>query len=221
MIWKKRILIISLLSILGFAIFTGNQQDFFTSAYNQIRPQIVSSGGKTCLDKLALKNIQFKSLGNVGPGNCMIKDAVRIESFPKTKLSGPVTLNCTTSLSLANWLEEIEAKEVEHFGSYNCRKIYGTNIMSEHSFGSAVDIASINGISLRTEWKKNDANGEYLRQAGKVACKHFANALTPDYNAAHHDHFHLDNGYQRICPLSTLQRVKRAALKFATTNLKN
>ena len=52
---------------------------------------------------------------------------------------------------LANWLEEIEATEVEHFGSYNCRKIYGTNIMSEHSFGSAVDIASINGISLRTE----------------------------------------------------------------------
>ena len=90
--------------------------------------------------------------------------------------------------------------------------------MSEHSFGSAVDIASINGISLRTEWTKNSANEEYLRQAGKAACNHFANALTPDYNAAHHDHFRLDNGYQRICPLSTLQRIKRAALKFADGN---
>ena len=218
MTWKKRVSIISALSILGFAVLSENPKHFFTSSYNQIRPQIVPSGGKRCLEKLALKNIQFKSLGNVGPGNCLIKDAVRIESFSSTKLSGPVTLNCTTGLSLANWLEEIEATELEHFGSYNCRKIYGTNIMSEHSFGSAVDIASINGISLRTEWTKNSANGEYLRQAGKAACNHFANALTPDYDAAHHDHIHLDNGYQRICPLSTLQRVKRAALKFAAGN---
>ena len=90
--------------------------------------------------------------------------------------------------------------------------------MSEHSFGSAVDFASIDGISPRTEWTKNSANEEYLRQAAKAACNHFAKALTPDYNAAHHDHFRLDNGYQRICPLSTLQRIKRAALKFAAGN---
>ena len=154
MTWKKRVLIISALYILGFAIFTENQQHFFTSSYNQIRPQIVPSGGKRCLEKLALKNIQFKSLGNVGPGNCLIKDAVRIESFSSTKLSGPVTLNCTTGLSLANWLEEIEATEVEHFGSYNCRKIYETNIMSEHSFGSAVDIARIKGIRLEQNGQK-------------------------------------------------------------------
>ena len=214
MTWQKRIFIMCLFSVVGLGLWTGNHPKFLTSAYNQIRPYLVRSGGQSCFEQMALKNIQFKSLGNVGPGNCMIKDAVRIENFQNTKLSGPITLNCTTSLSLANWLKEIEAREVEHLGSYNCRKIHGTNIMSEHSFGSAVDIASINGISLRTEWKKNDANGEYLRQAGKVACKHFANALTPDYNAAHHDHFHLDNGYQRICPLSINQRIKRAALKL-------
>ncbi len=69
--------------------------------------------------------------------------------------------------------------------------------MSEHSFGSAVDFASIDGISPRTEWTKNSANVEYLRQAGKTACYHFTNALILDYNATHHDHFNLDNGYQR------------------------
>jgi len=206
------------LSILGLGILIGTKNHFFTSAYNQIRPQIILSGGKACLDKLALKNIKFQSLGEVGPKNCTIKDAVKIENFPKTKLSGPITLNCKTSLSLANWLEKIEAQEMEHFGSYNCRKIQGTNIMSEHSFGSAVDIASINGISLRTDWKKNDDNGKYLRQAGKVACRYFTNVLSPDYNAAHYDHFHLDNGYQRVCPLSTLQRAKHAALKFTAGN---
>jgi hypothetical protein len=115
------------------------------------------------LEKLALKNIQFKSLGNFGPGDCLIKDTARIEMFPSTKLSGPVTLNCITGLSLANCLEEIEATEVEHIGSYNCRKIYRTYIMSEHSFGLAADIASINCISLRTEWTKNSANRRVLK----------------------------------------------------------
>ena len=218
MTWKKISLLLSLLSISTFGIFIGTKTHFFTLAYDQIRPQIMLSGGKACLDKLALKNIKFQSLGEVGPKNCTIKDAVKIENFPKTKLSRPINLNCKTSLSLANWLEEIEATEIEHFGSYNCRKIQGTNIMSEHSFGSAVDIASINGIYLRIDWKKNDDTGKYLRQAGKEACRYFANVLSPDYNAAHYDHFHLDNGYQRVCPSSQLRRIKRAALKFVANN---
>ena len=97
--------------------FLLDPQHFFKSSYNQIGPQIVPSEGKRCLEKLALKNIQFKPLGNVGPRNCLIKEAVRIESFSSTKLLWPVNLNCITGLSLANWLEEIEATEVEHFGS--------------------------------------------------------------------------------------------------------
>ena len=87
---KKRVLIISALSILGFAVFTENQQHFFTSSYNQIRPQIVPSGGKRCLEKLALKNIQFKSLGNVGPGNCLIKDAFKLKVFQLQNYQGPL-----------------------------------------------------------------------------------------------------------------------------------
>ena len=148
---------------------------------------------------MALKNIQFKSLGNVGPKNCIIKDAVRIENFPNTRLSGPVILNCTTSLSLANWLEEIEAREVEHLGSYNCRKIHGTNIMSEHSYGTAIDLSKINDASVKADWNKNTEKGKLLSNASRVACKYFSNIITPSSDAAHHDHFHFDNGYGRKC----------------------
>ena len=97
-------------------------------------------------------------------------------------------------IDIADWFEEIEAEDVQHMGSYNCRKIANTDIWSQHSFGTALDIASINGASLKKDWFTDSTKSEYLREAAFVACDYFANVLTPDYNAAHHDHFHLDHG---------------------------
>ena len=90
----------------------------------------------------------FVELQKFGKPKCIVKEPVRIENYPTTKLSDPVTLNCSTALNLANWLEEIGANEVEHFGSYNCRTIRGSSIMSQHSYGSAIVIASINRASV-------------------------------------------------------------------------
>ena len=102
------------------------------------------------------------------------------------------------------WFEEIEAKEVEHMGSYHCRKIRGsTRTWSQHSFGSAVDISHINGASLKDDWFKDNDKGRYLREAGKAACNYFPNVLTPDTNAAHHNHFHVDNGPRGILTTCT------------------
>ena len=80
-------------------------------------------------------------------------------------------------------------------GSYNCRKMRGSShFWSQPSFGSAVDISHINGASLKEDWFANNENSKYLKRAGKDACHYFSNVLTPETNAAHHDHFHLDNG---------------------------
>ena len=116
---------------------------------------------------------------------------------------------------LANWLEEIEATEVEHFGSYNCRKIYGTNIMSEHSFGSAIDIASVDGASVKDDWRKQDQNGRKIREAAKAGWRNFSNVITPDDNALHHDHLHLDNGYRSTCLPDWLNKLKKAINAFS------
>ena len=61
--------------------------------------------------------------------------------------------------------------------------------MSQHSYGNAIDISSIDGVSIKDSWQ----------EAAKVACKHFTNVLTPASNAAHHDHLHLDNGMGFPC----------------------
>ena len=157
--------------------------------------------GEACLKVLEEKKVNFSPLGNMQDKKpCGIENAVRIEGFYATKLSGPLTLSCMTALSLANWFEDIGAKQVTHMGSYNCRKIRGSSIMSQHSFGAAVDIAGINGASLKSDWQDEGEKGKYLRDAATAACDYFSNVLTPDYNASQHDHFHLDHGLRLTCP---------------------
>ena len=156
--------------------------------------------------------MSFSPLGNMKDKEpCGIENAVWIEGFSTTKLSGPLTLSCMIALSLASWFEDIGAKQVTHMGSYNCRTIRGSNIMSQHSFGAAVDIASINGASLKSDWQDEGEKGEYLRNSAKAACEYFSNVLTPDYNAAHHDHFHLDHGLRLTCPRKPKKQHYRLA----------
>ncbi len=145
----KRKLILLFASILTFCalifFFVRDEvQDFIIEQQLETRSD-AENAGLTCIQKLEKKGVEFVELQKFGQPKCIVKEPLRIENYPTTKLSGPVTLNCSTALNLANWLEEIGANEVEHFGSYNCRTIRGSSIMSQHSYGSAIDIASING----------------------------------------------------------------------------
>ena len=88
---------------------------------------------------------------------------------------------------------------VEHFGSYNCRRIYGRaeGSWSEHSTANAIDIAGFRledgrRISIVGDWRDQGSKGRFLREVRDGACKLFATVLSPDYNAAHRDHLHLD-----------------------------
>jgi|TARA_B110000971_G_C19955198_1_gene475305 hypothetical protein len=180
--------------------------------YNYSRPHLISGGGDNCLMELQLQNVQFSRLGDMKEGICLVKDAVRIEAFPTTKMSGPIVLNCKAAISTHKWFEEIKAKNVTHFGTYNCRTMRGSGVMSEHSFGTAIDIASINGISVKRHWKEKSDRGAYIRRAGRLACNHFSNSITPDHNALHHDHLHLDMGYGTSCMPQFIQRLEKLTI---------
>ena len=195
---KKLLILVAILLVgagIAFLLYQSNQKAV-EKALNRIIPYQSFTGGEACLADLEERGVKFKSLGTSAENDiCTIYDAVTIRNFPNTKMSGAVTLNCQTAIDLADWFEEIEAKEVKHMGSYNCRKVRGSShFWSQHSFGSAIDISHINGASLKEDWFKNNENSSYLKQAGKDACHYFSNVLTPETNAAHHDHFHLDNG---------------------------
>jgi hypothetical protein len=88
---------------------------------------------------------------------------------------------------------------IEHFGSYNCRRMYGRDQgnWSEHATADAVDIAGfrlVDGerVTIVRDWTKGGAKAAFLREVRDGACQLFATTLSPDYNAAHRDHLHLD-----------------------------
>ena len=63
--------------------------------------------GEARLKILEEKNVSLSPLGNMkGKEPCGIENAVRIEVFSTIELSGPLTLSCMTTLSLASWLED-------------------------------------------------------------------------------------------------------------------
>ncbi len=100
-----------------------------------------------------------------------------------------------------------EVTRVLHFGTYACRNINHreNGRRSEHATANAIDISGFvladgQQITLRGDWNGSDRRREaFLRAVRDGACEFFDVVLSPDYNAAHHDHFHFDMGRYRAC----------------------
>ena len=86
-----------------------------------------------------------------------------------------------------------------HYGSYSCRRMYGrgTGLWSEHATADAIDVAGFRlddgtRTAVARDWRGDRAKAAFLHDVRDGACRLFATTLSPDYNAAHRDHLHLD-----------------------------
>lgn len=148
-----------------------------------------------------------------GEGQCSYSDGVRFTSGGARRIDfAPAGLGvaCPVAAALAIWEWNVvqpaaerhfgtKVTSIDHFGSYSCRRIYGRDAgtWSEHSTADAVDIAGFrlgNGtrITVARDWRGDNEKAAFLREVRDGACQLFATTLSPDYNAAHADHFHLD-----------------------------
>jgi hypothetical protein len=94
--------------------------------------------------------------------------------------------------------------DVLHIGTFNCRFIGGTTTLSRHAFGDAIDIygfttASGERYTLLDHWEHDTTNpvSTPARTLYEVAQQMYTRMifniiLTPNYNAAHDNHFHVD-----------------------------
>jgi hypothetical protein len=121
-----------------------------------------------------------------------------------------VKISCPMAVSLILLEKQIiNAAAIQHFdnkvaeivtyGSYSCRRVNNapTGNFSEHATANALDIAAFrltDGriISVEKHWNTNDKRSAFLKEVRDGACRIFATTLSPDYNAAHSDHLHLD-----------------------------
>ena len=195
------IILLGILVILSEVFF-----HFPSKSFNTFRLYSLSGGSSNCLQELELYTKDFKPLGTFAEKNCKVKNAVKVTSFKNTQLSRNLILSCPTAVNLGKYFNEIDAKKITHMGTYNCRKISGLSIYSEHSYGTAIDISKIDGASVLKDWNKKSNNGKRLKDAYEVACKYFSNILTPDTNKAHRNHFHFDNGFGTKCYLKWINK---------------
>lgn len=114
---------------------------------------------------------------------------------------------CDMAHSLVDTVEDVAKYGVttlRHYGTYNCRVISGTDTLSRHAYGDAIDImgfdfADGSRVTLIDDWEHDTTSPS--TQAGRFlydAAYRWHDArlwniiLTPNYNAAHDDHFHVD-----------------------------
>ena len=181
-------------------------------AYNAVRPIFLSKGGNTCIEKLQGRGVNFTKIAEFTEGRCGIQNPVKVQQFSSTKLNSAVVLSCPTATAVDQWLTNIDAKNVKHIGTYNCRSQRRSRIMSEHSFGTAIDITEIDGARISTDWGEATKKGKLLQAAYTSACDHFVNVITPDDDALHQDHFHLDLGIGVGCKLKPAIRTVKSFL---------
>lgn len=162
-----------------------------------------------CVEVLERSAIAFTTLEPAGDGACRREDRTVLREYPLSPARPPTT--CAVSVALTLWKPDIDAAarehlgaplaRIEHLGSYSCRRKYGreTGGWSEHATGNAIDVAGFvladsKRVSVLRDWEGDGAAAEFLRAARTAACRHFGITLSPDYNTAHADHFHLDMG---------------------------
>lgn len=148
-------------------------------------------------------------------GGCQAVGAVQLRDIgtPVTNLG---SMTCGLAEAFTLWVQndlQGPAREylgariarVESMGTYACRNVNGaaTGRLSEHAHANAVDVGAFvltdgRRITVKDGWNGGD-DGEFLRAVRAAACRRFATVLSPDYNAAHHDHLHFDMGRGPFC----------------------
>lgn len=161
-----------------------------------------------CRAVLERSAVAFTVLDPAGEGDCARPDRTRLGDYPLTPDTPPVT--CPVAVALELWRRDSVAPaartilgsdiaRIEHLGAFSCRRMYGASEgrWSEHATGNAIDIAAFvledgRRISVLRDWDSGDDEALFLRTVRDGACDSFATVLSPEYNAAHADHFHLD-----------------------------
>lgn len=170
----------------------------------------------SCRAALTRSGVEFRSLPATGDGPCALRDRTQMSAAP-LRPAVP-TSTCPVAAGLQIWLNNglqtaaqthlgSRVVALEHLGTNSCRRINGsrTGPWSEHATGNAIDIQAFiladgRRISVLNDWD-NDVRGDFLEAARDSACESFTTVLSPDYNAAHADHFHLDQGtrWSSVC----------------------
>ena len=175
-----------------------------------------------CAAELTAARVRFSPVPDrVDTGTCGLTDAGVLGPDLGTvarMTPGDVTMTCETALALSVWRRQSlepaareilgsEVVQIDHFGVYACRPVNngrGSTRPSTHGRAAALDFAGVRlrdgrRITVAADWNGGEAEARFLRRIRDDACRIFGTTLSPDYNAVHHDHLHLEAGRPGLC----------------------
>jgi hypothetical protein len=145
-----------------------------------------------------------------GPGECAVRDVVRLEAIllpdgSRVSVTPPATLRCSMAEEIVRWVREDVTVAVQSFGaplrsiddyaSYHCRgrnNIVGAPL-SEHGRANALDIRSLRLANGKVLGLTDPHVARDFRESmRKSACGRFSTVLGPGSDGYHEDHVHVD-----------------------------
>jgi len=173
-----------------------------------------------CYADLARAGVRYSPLPDRDfGGGCQVIGAVQLIDFgvPTTGLK---SMRCGLARTFIAWARngvapaarEILGSDlvrIETFGTYACRNTVGTPAaytrLSGHAGANAVDVSAFvladgRRVTVAEGWRSADpATRDFLDIIRRSACRRFGTVLSPDYNAAHYNHLHLEDDRAGFC----------------------
>lgn len=173
---------------------------------------------QACFADLSREEVRFSPLPDRDyGGGCQVIGAVQLLDIG-VPVSGIKAMRCGLAEEFIGWTRNAVAPaayqvlgsklvRVETMGTYACRNTVGTATarLSGHALANAVDVSAFiladgRRISVQGDWRADDADTQrFWKLIHASACKRFGTVLSPDYNAVHHDHLHLEDDHKSFC----------------------
>ena len=193
------------------------------TAPTKTRPNLsVPSNRETaqCLADLRELHVSFQVLPDreTGPG-CGLNGTVKLVDIG-VPVANLTAVRCGAARALIGWTRNAvapaayqmlgsELARIDSMGSYACRNVVGsarnTSRRSGHAIANAIDVGGFvlkdgRRITVLNDWNSADPQvRQFLQTIRASACKRFGTVLSPDYNAAHRNHLHLEDDRAGFC----------------------
>jgi hypothetical protein len=169
---------------------------------------------RQCTSDLSRLGARYTILPDRYAGSCNAVNTVQLASVgvPVTNLTAT---QCPLARTFAMWSRGVVQQaalhtfgeavaRIETMGSYSCRQVKGVASarLSEHAFANAIDVSGFvlaggRRVTVESGWNGDAGDRAFLLKVREGACKQFQTVLSPDYNAAHYNHLHLDMAQNR------------------------
>ena len=174
------------------------------------------SDPELCAQALSSSGLRVTRQSDSPGAKCPLIGALRVQGG-EVALSSSFLASCPLAVAYAlferHTLQPVaqavygeKLSRLDHLGSFACRNVYNreSGALSRHASADALDIAGFRlasgrSISVLKDWPGQTRDAQFLRQVRDGACEAFSVVLSPDYNAAHRNHFHVDVGRWSVC----------------------